>query len=110
MKNIINNIEISDYLKSLGETSEAVAQNLMAHGIKGIKESSTKCPIINAIYKYCPNCYPGLTIYKSGCCYCIKFNRLLLMNPLIIDPYLSQPIVDFIRDFDNGKYPELITK
>lgn len=98
-------MNINEYLKSLGETSEAVAQSLMAHGIKGIVRSPCACPIINGIYKSCPDYWPGLMIMGDNKYYSATLNDLQIM-----DPKLPQPVVDFMKDFDNGKYPELIAK
>lgn len=99
---------VSEYLKSLGETPDAVAASLRAQGIKGKKGSRCLCPILNGIYKACPDYWSGLQIVngskdKDGNWhYCATLN-----DAQIMDPHLPQPVMNFIGNFDEGKYPDL---
>ncbi len=108
-------MRLNEYLKSLGNTADEVADSLRQQGVKGIKESHCHCPILNAIYKAIPDYWPGLRIVngskrvwvdkKEHWSYCAT-----LSSCQIIDPTLPQPVMDFIGEFDHGKYPDLETK
>lgn len=103
-------MRVSDYLNSLGNTADEVAESLRRQGIKGIVGSPCKCPIINAIYTACPDYWSGLRIVngsKTGdhWWYCATLNDCQIM-----DPTLPQPVMDFIGEFDDNKYPDLVAK
>lgn len=98
---------ITEYLTSLGTTSEEVANSLRQQGVKGKKRSCKLCPILNGLYQACPDFWPGLKIQggdKAGdhWYYSATFN-----DCQICDPTLPAPVMDFIGDFDGGKYPDL---
>lgn len=102
------NLNIDEYFKSLGDTSEKVADSLKNQGIKGVKLSTCHCPIVNAVYKAIPDYWPGLKIHSEtthGTQYRAKLN-----DAQIFDPKLPGPVQDFIADFDYGKYPDLEVK
>lgn len=102
-------MSVSDYLKSLGSTSKEVAANLRLYGIKGIIESNYNCPILNAIYKACPDYWPGLKIivgYYDENRKEVKYYATL-NDDQICDPTLPEPVQKFIADFDRGAYPDL---
>jgi len=102
---------ISEYLKSLGETSEEVAESLRKQGVKGKVASHCHCPILNGIYQACPDYWTGLTI--AGGSKTQKgdwYYHASLHDYQIMDPQLPQPVMNFIGDFDTGKYPFLEAK
>lgn len=104
-------MNITEYLTSLGNTSEEVAESLRQHGIKGVKKSKCHCPILNAIYQACPDYWTGLKIYggtmkQDGNWYYYA----TLDDDQIMDPRLPQSVMNFIGDFDTGKYPDLEVK
>lgn len=116
--------KITEFLKSLGSTSEEIAQNLEIMGIKGEKCNGEFCPIIIAIYQKFPNMCSGLrtTFYHRSSGY-VNFgpygylwverssNFVLTWNDCqTIDPCCPEAIGKFVKDFDNGKYPELVGK
>lgn len=100
-------MNIKEYLNDLGATADEVANNLRAAGIKGVIGSRCHCPIINGVYQACPTYWSGLTIIcgrktDKGWWYSAQLN-----DSQIIDPTLPQPVMDFIGEFDSGKYPDL---
>lgn len=102
-------MKISKYLESLGNTPDEVAESLRKQGVKGIKETSDACPIINGIYKNCPNAFPGLRIIaqlvKSGDLTNDKFHYKATFDDIqIIDPELPQAVIGFLQRFDFGEY------
>jgi hypothetical protein len=100
-------MNVSEYLMSLGATADAVADSLRAQGIKGIKVSTCAYPIVNAIYKACPDYWAGLRIYGSGSGDHRGYGATL-DDDQICDPQLPRPVQDFIARFDRGDYPDLI--
>lgn len=101
---------INEYLKSLGGTAAEVAESMRRQGIKGLRLSPCKCPILNAIYKACPKYWPWLTIvngrkHEGGWSYCATLD-----DAQIMDPQLPQPVMDFIGEFDEGMYPDIEAK
>jgi hypothetical protein len=116
--------KITEFLESLGNSSEEIAKNLSDMGIKGEVGNPQFCPIIKAIYHKMPDMSRGLKVltirYSSGY---RKFGvyGYLWMNGYdaikvtwndcqTIDPHCPSVIGDFVRDFDSGKYPELVGK
>lgn len=102
---------ITEYLKSLGKTPDEVAMSLRAQGVKGEKLSTKMCPVVNGIYKACPDYWSGLRIVNGkkgddGHWY----YAARLHDAQIIDPTLPQAVMDFIGEFDCGKYPDLEAK
>lgn len=103
-------MKLSDYLKSLGNTADEVAESLRRQGIKGIKASTCKCPILNAIYTAIPDYWSGLRIV-NGSKYGDHWSYYAsLDDDQICDPTLPQPVMDFIGKFDEGGYPDLEAK
>lgn len=113
--------KIEEYLKSLGNTSQEVADNLELQGIKGEIRNAQFCPVIKAIYKQFPNLCKGLQILTQtsggyymnwyGSKFYIKRSQSIVVtwrDSQTLDPSCPQAIKDFVKDFDNGKYPELI--
>jgi hypothetical protein len=98
-------MRLNEYLTALGTTSEAVAESLRKQGVKGLQRSIYKCPVLNALYKAVPNYWPGLRILGGPLNY-----RATLNDDQIMDPVLPKPVVAFIRDFDEGKYPDLVAE
>jgi hypothetical protein len=103
-------MRIGDYLKSLGNTADEVAESLREQGIKGVKLSKCHCPILNAIYKACPDYWSGLRIVNGNKCGDHWHYSASLDDCQIMDPSLPQPVMDFIGEFDSGKYPDLEVK
>lgn len=103
-------MKVSEYLKSLGNTADEVAASLRQQGVKGLKESKCKCPIINAIYKACPDYWPGLMIINGRKYEGHWWYYATLDDDQIIDPQLPQPVMDFIGEFNQGKYSDLEAK
>lgn len=87
---------IETYLVSLGKTSEEVAESLRQQGIQGIKKSARCCAIVNGAYQ----AVPGATFLCTE-----KFN--IYYNGHKQYANLPHPVLNFIQDFDDGKYPDL---
>lgn len=103
-------MKLSEYLASLGKTPDEVANSLRQQGVKGLVQSSYYCPILNGIYKACPNYWSGLRISNG-----VKIDGhwsyyASLNDSQICDPVLPQPVMDFIGRFDSGEYPDLVAK
>ena len=101
-------MQYKDYLKSLGNTSDEIAESLRKQNIKGKVRCPSKCIIMNALVVNCGRNWAGLEIrggtYKGKACYSATWN-----DCQTLDPQLPQPIQDFIAAFDDGKYPDLVT-
>lgn len=101
-------MSVNQYLTSLGASADEVAESLRQQGVKGRRCSKCSCPILNGIYKACPNYWTGLRITGSGkkkdgsCSYYASLNDCQIM-----DPTLPQAVMDFIGNFDEGKYSDL---
>jgi len=105
-------MRLSEYLASLGNTPDEVADSLRKQGVKGLVRSSRNCPVINGIYRACTNIWPGLRIgngYKLSdgehWHYSATYNDCQIM-----DPSLPLPVMDFIGKFDTGDYADLEAK
>lgn len=114
-------MKINEFLKSLGSTSQEVADSLRKMGVEGEKYNEQFCPVIKAIYQNFPNFSSGLkaragsvpgyrcdTIYgwlhvKTTFRYEVTWD-----DCQTIDPICPEPVGQFITDFDNGKYPDLV--
>lgn len=93
-------------------------------GIKGEMGNPDFCPIIKAIYKQFPNMSKGLKAIfyyypsgyiKLGCYGYVWMNertvfKITWNDCQTIDPDCPKAISKFVKDFDSGKYPELIGK
>jgi hypothetical protein len=101
-------MKVSDYLASLGASADEVADSLRKQGVTGKRKSTCKCPILNGIYKACPKYWTGLEIFGVSRTIDGKPHyRATLSDSQIMDPTLPQPVIDFIGNFDEGKYPDL---
>lgn len=101
-------MNLNEYLTSLGSSADEVAESLRQQHVRGRRGSTHQCPIIRGIYKACPDYWSGLRIvsgYK-------KQNgdwgyTATLRDSQIMDPTLPQAVMNFIGNFDEGKYPDL---
>lgn len=116
--------KITEFLKSLGNSSNEIAENLQNMDIKGEIGNPDFCPIIKAIYKQFPNMSRGLKAvfyyYPSGYRSLGYYGYVWMNGKTIfqitwndyqtIDPDCPEAIGKFVKDFDSGKYPFLIGK
>lgn len=100
--------KIDTALAKLGETSEDVAKTLSSLGIKGVRTNSRKCLIANfinhidlAIPDYDLVLSPPYLICRIDC-YQDGSRIFWVQRPL------PGGVRQFIIDFDNGNYPDLI--
>lgn len=100
-------MKISEFFAELATlTPDQIAEKFKLSGIKG-KTGYDSCPLIKAIYHYCPDYWPGARIllsqfWKDPYAYYITLN-----DPQIIDPVLPDSARKFAYNFDNHHYPEL---
>jgi hypothetical protein len=106
-------MSLKDYLTSLGNTSEEVAESMRKANVKGKRCDLRMCPILNAIYTgpIKDKVWSGLIIHggkkdKEG----KRHYNATYNDCQIMDPQLPRPVQDFIADFDDGKYPDLEAK
>lgn len=101
-------MKVSDYLASLGASADEVAESLRKQGITGKRGSKVSCPILNGIYKACPKYWTGLNIYGRGKKSDGSYDYYAtLSDSQIMDPTLPPAVINFIGNFDEGKYPDL---
>lgn len=114
-------MKIDEFLKSLGSTSQEVADNLRNMGVKGEKYNEEFCPIIKAVYQNFPNLSGGLKAragnvpgYRCNTTYGWLYIKTSFGYEVTwddcqtIDPICPEPVGRFIIDFDDGKYPDLV--
>lgn len=114
-------MKITEFLKSLGSTSEEISASLLSMGITGEKCKPDFCPIVKAIYHKFPQMSKGLkvgfyyhprrTCYMSGWGY-FTINahtsfKITWEDCQTSDPEVPEGIKEFVKDFDKGKYPFL---
>ncbi len=90
--------EAAEKLAQLGNTSEEIAAKLRIVGIKGRRQEPKSCPLTHYLVQVDPRfrnfrignitVYDGTLDYEAG-----------------VD--METPVRQFVRDFDDGKYPYL---
>lgn len=90
----------TEFLKSLGNTSEEVANSLRRLGVKSKPWGTPgyNCPLAVAVNEH--SCgWGGIYVSPSGC--------LTYRDSQIINPQTTTAVQQFVRDFDKGLYPDL---
>ena len=93
--------EVKVILAKLGKTDEEIRQSLAEKGIKGYKCDSDNCPLtvyMDSEGVVCPSVSKKYVFFGE---YRIQNFESQCFVP-------SKEFVDFIKKFDNGKYPELV--
>ncbi len=94
-------------LRSLGNTPDTVARTLYDLGIRmpanRVVSRSRCCPISQYVASHVPKGCVVVTV--AGAAYIHAPGVFVDGNVSVRNP---EPVVDFIIDFDNGKYPELV--
>lgn len=90
----------TEFMKTLGDTSEEVADSIRKFGITGTK-GSRRCPLAKALKEH-SNC--GYTIGVSA------HGDVYYDDLQVLDPDTPTAVKQFVRDFDNDKYPDLLEK
>ena len=104
-------MNINEYLKSLGESADEVAESLRKQGVKGKLRSRCHCPILNGIYQACPSYWPGLQIVDSRAREDGQWSAYATLNDSqIMNPTLPQPVMNFVGLFDMGHYADLVAQ
>jgi hypothetical protein len=104
--------EVHELLGGLGDTPERVAQSLLNKGIKGLRRKGTNCPIANYLKEQ------GIEFFGVNWDYVViqRYGRWWAAGgygwtetiaDIVSNP---APVLDFIRAFDGGEYPELEAK
>lgn len=102
-------MSLSKFLKTIGNTSEEIANYLRTQGIKGRKTEDC-CPIAVALYKHTPTMPLGLNVrhqtrgFKPNLIHSV---RITWDDCQTLDPYCPEAVRQFVVDFDDGKYPDL---
>jgi hypothetical protein len=90
----------SEFVKSLGSTADEVAESLRRLGVKGRRRSRCECPIAVAVNKHAPG-WGGIRVSGSGY---LSYNDVQIM-----DPQTTSAVQAFVRAFDDGSYPYLVS-
>ena len=88
-------MEINDYLKGLGESSQEVADSLISEGIKGHRRCRFGCAIVEALKKN----------FDVGSWLSHVVGEI--SNTHVANVICPPAVKEFMRDFDSGKYPDL---
>lgn len=100
----VTKTEIRNFLKSLGETPNEIAQSIENMGVLGYRHDCHKCPIARAIMRK----FGTLGSYASVRSKTIVFvHECGRTEPLYIDLSYAA-VIGFISQFDLGVYPKLI--
>ncbi len=91
--------DILEFLKSLGDTSEQVYDNVQGYDVVGEPKKATKCAIAVLLKKRFD--IVEASVAPTGILLTVKGNTRLIIVP-------PKGICKFIVDFDNGKYSKLI--
>lgn len=84
-------------LEKLGKTADEIALSLQNLGYVGCKKNPSHCPVAFYVYDNC-NYWAGAKIHKWG----VDNNDCQIM-----DYWFKPEIIEFIKNFDDGKYPAL---
>jgi len=95
--------KISEFLASLGDSSDAIALSLKNLGVQGKVGDSRSCPISVACNKYAKGWGNVLT---TGNGY-LTWGDPQITDP-VLDPAVQRNVTEFVHNFDARKYPELI--
>lgn len=89
--------KLKEIERTLGDSAESVAANLIAAGIKGLRKHALYCPI--AFY-FTPRAslWPGAQFQPGRICY---------NDSQIMDYDFGKPVTDFMKRFDAGEFDEL---
>lgn len=91
-------MNIQQALAALGSTAEQVAQTLKAKGIKGVRAKIGSCPVASYLQRECYD--DGITVGLS----CAGNDNLVSVSQ---QEEIPDHVRKFVRDFDDGLYPEL---
>lgn len=83
---------------ALGKTAEEIAQRLRDEGIKGVRKNSRHCAISAYVHKR----FPGVKVRTGGCLILGDYGELIESLPV--------GHLDFVANFDNGLYPDLVAE
>lgn len=92
----IATMSIADYLAALGSTADAVAETLRRLGITGRPRAVNHCPVANYLREHAGMAHPN-----------VSPRAVTTRNEHVT--YVPAPVAGFIRAFDLGYFPDLIT-
>ncbi len=93
--------EINNFIDSLGDTPDQVADNVQGYEVVGKKGQSNDCPITNLIRKQ----FNATIVSVTG-----KVIAVILQNGTRLVFETPKVIASFITRFDAGDYPKLEEK
>jgi hypothetical protein len=99
MHNTITEDHVSHALRSLGETAEDIAGNLLAGGWLGLRENSGACPVALYLTTTLPNVNSTVVGFERATVY--------VVGGWVIKVELTDAVAEFVREFDTGTFPEL---
>lgn len=100
MGNVIN--EVEEYIDSLGWNAKGIKKTLIRAGIKGKIDQSGSCPLANALKKRFEGELDHIAVMVTS----VQFQDMETGN--WITAFLPKKASEFVKNFDNEKYPELI--
>lgn len=94
-------VDVVDKLEALG-SSEQIALFLEQEGVKGVRNCPSACAIAEFVGDACGAPLVRVTAQSITA---QRFGHAAECAPI----YIDGPIIDFILDFDEGRYPELVS-
>lgn len=99
-------MKINEYVASLGDTAEEVAESLRKQGAKGVPNSDWANPVIAGIYLHCDT-WSGLRLV--GMKGAKPSARFTFADCQITDPANPpQAVTDFLARFNAGDFNDLV--
>jgi hypothetical protein len=100
----ISPYNVERWLASLGSSPLDVADSLRQLRARGIRDSTTRCPLARALEtRGCQHVRVYHTLYRSWAQWCDEQGRSYELA-------LPRGCWQFVKDFDAGKYPDLDEK
>ena len=98
--------KLEKLLAELPDTADGIAAYLQQKGIKGLRNSYTRCPLVNWINQ-AEVTWPGIHGYISAD---YKSTWFIIDDPQILFPKVegSPAVLEFSLKFNRGEYPELV--
>lgn len=99
----MNNRQLRNALKGLGDSPSTVRDTLLAEHALGYQEDGTSCPLANYLHEKFPEAI--FTVGPISILYWTEGSPLDILDAMVDCP---EAVSLFVRRFDNGHYPELV--
>lgn len=97
-------------LTDLGDTADDVAATLRDAAIKGRRSNAVQCPVARylarRVAEHASSTQARVNVHDDATV--LVATSSAHSEDLIVSVALPDPVLDFIRDFDEGAYPDLI--